>query len=290
MNAGLSTDTKDALARETPAAPHCRAALTNALAFYGGDARGNAFVTHRNAVARLFWSLLDDRKRYPIVATTATQLRRRPRFSIAVPERLGNPPIPRARCDKIAEIRGAFLVFGSLAAGSSGYHLEFAPPDEARARRLEAVLRGAGSPPKRGSRRGKPVLYFKSFDSIADVLARIGAHAAVLAIEDVRALRETKNRVRRLVNTETANLARSAAAAGAHRQAIEYVARVRGLRRLSRPLREIATLRLRFPDESLAELGRRCNPPIGKPTVSSRLASLSRMAARLRQGRREAGG
>jgi hypothetical protein len=46
-------------------------------------------------------------------------------------------------------------------------------------------------------------------------------------------------------------------------------------------LREIAELRLRHPDESLAELGRRCNPPVGKPTVSGRLMALTRLAQRL---------
>ncbi len=109
---------------------------------------------------------------------------------------------------------------------------------------------------------------------------------------DVRALRETKNRIHRLVNTEAANLERAARAAASQRRTIEYVTRVRGLRALSQPLREIALLRLRFPGESLAELGRRCDPPIGKTTVSSRFAAIARLAARLRspqQGQRGGG-
>lgn len=291
MNSGLSGDTKDALAREIPPQSHCRIALMRALAFYGCDRSGTAFVTHRNAVARLFWSLLDRRKEHRIVTATTLRLRRSPRFSISLPEHLrATPPPPTARCDRAMEVRAAFLLFGSLAAGSRGYHLEFAPPDERRARRLASQLRAIESPPKEARRRGKPVLYFKSLDAIAALLARIGAHSAVLSLEDVRALRETKNRVRRLVNTETANLGRVAAAAGAQREAIAYVAKTRGLRHLSRPLREIASLRLRFPDESLAELGRRCNPPIGKPTAASRLATLARLAMRLRQGHVRSGG
>ena len=42
-----------------------------------------------------------------------------------------------------------------------------------------------------------------------------------------------------------------------------------------------AQLRLRYPDESLSELGRRCNPPIAKPTVNSRLMALARLARRV---------
>ncbi len=285
MNAGICGDTKDALARELPAQGHCRIALQRALAWYGRDAGNESFVTHRNAVARLFWTLLDDRKRRRIVAHATKRLHRAPRFSISLPRHLSAvPALPHARCDCIMEVRAAFLLFGSVAAGTRGYHLDFVAPDEERTARLERMLRAIESVPKKSRRRRKTVLYFKSFEAIADLLARIGAHAAVLTLQDVRALRETKNRVRRLVNTETANLGRTAAAAGAQRRTIEYVARTHGLRRLSRPLREIATLRLRFPDESLAELGRRCHPPIGKPAVSSRLASLSRLASRLRQG------
>ncbi len=289
MNAALTQDTSNALARELPEAAHCRNALIAALVSYGMRGRSGRFVTHRNAVARLFWSLLEERKRHPIAATTSTQLRRAARFSIEIPQRLLHPAgVPNARCDRLVEVRAAFMVCGSLAAGSRGYHLEFTPLDDARAQRLVTTLRGIGSAPKRSRRRNRPVLYFKDFEAIVDLLARIGAHGAVLALEEIRALRETKNRIHRLVNTEAANLQRTAQAAAAQRRTIEYIEHELGLRRLSPPLREIAALRLRFLGESLAELGRRCRPPIGKPTVSSRLAALDRLAQRLRQGRHDA--
>ena len=72
------------------------------------------------------------------------------------------------------------------------------------------------------------------------------------------------------------------------RRLIDYIASAYGLAQLSPPLREIAELRMTHPDESLSELGARCNPPIAKPTVSSRLSALGRLAARLRneQGRK----
>ncbi len=289
----LGPDAKDAIARDIPVQEHCRSALLHALALYGSDAHGKLFVTHRNAVARLFWSLLEERKTHAIAAVPTKRLRAQPRFTVALPERLRRElPRPARRCDRAMELRAAFLVCGAVSAGVRGYHLEFSPRDAARALRLRAILAAAGVTPRTMRRRGRNVVYFKDFQSIVEVLARIGAHAAVLALEDVRALRETKNRIHRLVNTETANLERAATAAASQRRTIEYIERVSGLRRLSLPLREIATLRLRFPGESLAELGRRCDPPVGKPTVSSRLSALSRVAARLRatrQGQHGAG-
>jgi cell division protein WhiA len=277
----ISADTKDALARELPDARHCREALLAGLALYGGVRGGGEFVTHRNAAARLFWSLLEERKVHPIQTRAATRLQRLPTFAIALPERLGEmPPKPARKCDRLVEIRAAFLACGSLAAGAHGYHLEFVVAEDAVAARLEWMLRSAGVAPKKTRRKRRIVLYYKNLDAIVELLTQIGAFSAVLRLEDVRALRETKNRIHRLVNTEAANLERTARAAAEQRRVIEYLRSARGLARLSPPLREIAELRLRHPDESLAELGRRCSPPIGKPTVSSRLAALGRLARR----------
>jgi DNA-binding transcriptional regulator WhiA len=279
----ISADTKDALARDVPHEAHCRQALRAGLALYGRS--GGQFVTHRNAVARLFWSLLDERKSHPIETRAPTRLQRLPTFAIALPERLATvPPKPVHRCDRLIEVRAAFLACGSLAAGARGYHLEFVARSDEIAERLRWMLRSAGAMPKHARRKGRAVLYFKDFDAIAELLTRIGAFGAVLALEDVRALRETKNRIHRLVNTEAANLQRSAEAAAAHRQVIEYLQSAYGLPRLTPALREVAELRLSHPDESLAELGRRCNPPIAKPTVSGRLGALARLADYVRGG------
>ncbi len=188
------------------------------------------------------------------------------------------------KCDRLVELRAAFLACGSLAAGAHGYHLEFVARDAEAAQRLKWMLRSAGVPPKETHRKGRSLLYFKDFDAIVELLTKIEAFPAVLQLEDLRALRETKNRIHRLVNTEAANLQRTAEAAAAQRRVIEYLQSAYGLPRLSPPLREVAELRLMYPDESLGELGRRCNPPVSKPTVSSRLGTLARLADQLRGG------
>lgn len=276
----ISGDTKDALARDLPAETHCREALLAGLALYGGQA--GEFVTHRNAVARLFWSLLDERKQSPIETRATTRVGRLPTFAVALPDRLRvMPPKPPHKCDRLMEVRAAFLACGSLAAGARGYHLEFVVREDGLAERLAWTMRSIGAEGKVTHRKGRTVLYFKSSDVIAELLTRIGAFAAVLQLEDVRALRETKNRIHRLVNTEAANLQRSAEAAAQQRRTVEFLQSAYGLAKLSPPLREIAELRLRHPDESLAELGRRCNPPVGKPTASGRLIALTRLAERL---------
>lgn len=291
MSSSLSADTKDALARDVPAAPHCREALLRGLTLYGSSAEGQ-FVTQRNAVARLVRTLIvrsaPDAVTPAIEKLPGKRLTRTPAYALALPpELLGSAPKPMHKCDRVMEVRGAFLVCGSLSGGAKGYHLEFVLPDGERASRLGWMLRALGHDAKLMVRKRRYVLYYKDFQSIVDVLTIVGAHGAVLRLEDVRALKETKNHMHRLVNTEAANLDRSAAAAAEQRQTIEFIASAYGLQNLSPALREIASLRVRFPDESLTELGRRCNPPVGKPTVNSRLVALARLAARLRGERSE---
>ncbi len=278
----LSADAKDALSRTLPDADHCRAALRAGLAYYGAtrSAIGPVFRTRRLAIARLFRTLLDGGS--GIRKGADLRLYRTTNYEIDLPGE-GPPSKPRARCDRRMELRAAFLAAGSLAAPAHGYHLEFVLPDAEHAARLEGLFAREGLDAKRATRKGRIVVYFKGLDPIVAALVAIGAHSAVLHLEDVRAMKETKNRIHRLVNTETANVVRAASAAATQRDAITYLADAYGLRNLSPPLREAAHLRLSYPDETLAELGRRAQPPVGKATINGRIAALLRLVKRLRE-------
>ncbi len=281
----LSADAKDALARSLPKDAHCRTALRAGLAYYGSIAtpHGWAFRTRRPSVARLFRTLLDDRNTGPVRRTPEPRLFRSTTYDIDIDDTLAMPPRkPRARCDRRVELRAAFLACGSLANPLHGYHLEFVCSDSDRAQRICALLGTESVAGKRAVRKGRCVVYLKGLDAIVAVLSAIGAYGAVLHLEDVRAMKETKNRIHRIVNTEAANVVRAADAAAAQREALVFLAEAYGLRNLSPVLRESAQLRLAHPDETLAELGRRCSPPVGKATLNGRIAALMRLVARLR--------
>jgi hypothetical protein len=279
LSSTLSVDAKDSLAHEIPQALHCREALRLGLLLYGVAENQGAFSTQRLAVARLGKTLFE----LPIRKIISSRLRGLPTYEIDVAELL---PVtarkPSTRCDRRTEIRAAFLACGSLSEPQRGYHLEFAAPTNAAAQRLTAILHAEGRKPKQTRRRNALVVYFKDVDEITQLLTAIGAFKAVLRLEDVRALKETKNRIHRLVNTEAANVDRAVDAASRQREAIAFLADAYGLRHLTPPLREIAELRLEFPAETLAELGNRCRPPAGKSTVGARFAALNKLTARLR--------
>ncbi len=281
----LSADAKDALARDVPVNPHCRSALRASLAYFGSVATpgGWALRTRRPSVARLFRTLLDDRNTGPVRRAPEPRLFRSTTYEIDIDDALAAPPPkPRARCDRRMELRGAFLACASLANPQHGYHLEFVCGDRARADRIAGLLAHESIAAKHTPRKGRVVVYLKGLDAIVAVLSAIGAYAAVLHLEDVRAMKETKNRIHRIVNTEAANLVRAARAAADQSDALTYLADAYGLRNLSPVLRECAQLRLAHPDETLAELGRRCNPPVSKATLNGRIVALMRLVRRLR--------
>lgn len=289
--ARLSADAKDALARSVPADPGVRAALRAGLRYYGAQAHDGGFVfrTRRPAVARLARTLFEEPGRAAAVRRGHdVRLYRATTFEIDLGgDATAPPPKPKRRAERRAELRAAFLCAGSVAAPQHGYHLEFVLADAERAERVAALIRSEGLEPGRMLRKARRVVYLKSLDAIVTVLGAIGASGAVLHLEDVRAVKETKNRIHRLVNTDAANVVRAASAAAAQREAIAYLADAYGLRNLTPALREAAQLRLAHPDETLAELGRRASPPVGKATINGRIAALVRLVKRLRGGRED---
>jgi hypothetical protein len=288
MRSSLSADAKDALARDVPAAAHCRLALRDGLAYFAGaEAEGKRVVrTRRASIARLVRSLGGERES-SVRRSVEPRLYRSTMYEVDAEASGALPPYPRARCDRRMELRAAFLACGSLAAPQAGYHLEFTAPSAEAAERIGRLIRAEGVEPNTMLRKGRTVLYLKGLDAIVVVLSAIGAHGAVLHLEDVRAVKETKNRIHRLVNTETANVVRAASAAAAQRDAIAYLADAYGLRNLSPALREAAQLRLAHPDETLAELGRRASPAVGKATINGRIVTLMRLVRRLREPREQ---
>ncbi|SJU33442.1 Uncharacterized protein conserved in bacteria [Clostridioides difficile] len=82
-----------------------------------------------------------------------------------------------------------------------------------------------------------------------------------------------RNNVNRLVNCETANLSKTVNAAVRQVESIRLIQNKIGLQRLPQNLREVAELRLNYPDESLKELGQMLDPQVGKSGINHRLRS-----------------
>ena len=185
-------------------------------------------------------------------------------------------------CCRRSYLRGLFLGSGSVTDPGRSHHLEMVLRDEALADQVVQLLFSLGVMVRLTSRRGEIVLYLKEADQIGQLLGLMGAHQALLAYENVLALKTVKNRVNRLVNAETANLEKTVDAGVRQAEDVKLIRRRLGLHTLSHSLRELAELRLKHPGASLKELGQLCEPPVGKSGVAHRLRRLEVLASELR--------
>ena len=186
-------------------------------------------------------------------------------------------------CCKRAYIRGAFLAGGSISDPNKSYHFEIVCRSIPQAEQLRDVINSFDMDAKIVARKKYQVVYLKEGSQIVDILNIMEAHVALMNLENVRILKEMRNSVNRKVNCETANISKTVNAAVKQLADIEYIRETAGLSYLPENLKEMALLRLEYPDAPLAELATYLNPPVGKSGVNHRLRRISEMADSLRQ-------
>lgn len=186
-------------------------------------------------------------------------------------------------CCKRAYLRGSFLVAGSVTNPEKAYHLEIAVQSQQYARQLQALSASFGVGGKIVERKKYYVLYMKEGSQIVDFLNVMEAHIALMELENVRILKEVRNSVNRQVNCETANINKTVTAAARQMEDIRYLQCHMGFSQLADGLREIAELRMEYPDSSLQELGQMLSPPISKSGVNHRLRKICKIADQMRE-------
>lgn len=201
-------------------------------------------------------------------------------------EDAGRMKLVQNACCKRAFLRGAFLSSGSVTDPEKAYHLEISVISEALAVQLQKIMMFFGMEAKIVTRKKYQVVYIKEGAQIVDFLNVTEAHVALMEFENIRIVKEVRNSVNRQVNCETANISKTVTAAAKQIEDIKYVECNMGLRQLAKGLREIAELRLEYPDSSLQELGQMLNPPIGKSGVNHRLRKIGNIAIQLREKKR----
>ena len=186
-------------------------------------------------------------------------------------------------CCKRAFLRGAFQASGSMSDPNKSYHFEIVCREIAQAKQLQDVINSFEMEAKIVERKKHQVVYLKEGAQIVDMLNIMEAHVALMNLENVRILKEMRNSVNRKVNCETANISKTVAAAVKQLGDIEYIKQNAGLDSLPENLKEMALLRLEYPDTPLKELGTYLDPPVGKSGVNHRLRRISEIADELRE-------
>lgn len=175
-------------------------------------------------------------------------------------------------------IRGVFLGAGSMNNPNKKYHLEMLVSKKEYAEYIEQILKEFGIKIKKLNKEASCSLYIKEAEEISKFLAFMGANKSVLDFEEIRVIRDTKNRINRMVNCETYNLEKSVKAGVKQIQAINQIKQKGKFEELPEYLKEMANLRLKNPEASLVELGKMLENPIGKSGVNHRLRQICEIA------------
>ncbi len=285
----FSQDVKEELSRHMSSARHCQlaelAAMMHFCGQYGRDKEGHytvGFQTENESVSRKGFTLLKKTYNINTDVEIGEEQMRDLLSKIGDLDQPVSPLLIKNSCCQRAFLRGAFLSVGSISDPAKGYHLEFVCTDAEKAGQLQNVLQGFDIDGKIVLRKKYFVVYLKEGESIVDLLNVCEAHVALMEFENLRILKEMRNSINRRVNCEAANITKTVNAAARQIEDIEYIRDHGGLSRLPDNLRQMAEVRLEFPDASLKELGEYLEPPVGKSGVNHRLRKLSEFAEKLR--------
>ena len=179
-------------------------------------------------------------------------------------------------------IRGAFLGAGSVSVpkkgGKGGYQLAFNVSNGELASDLQHLLAEVEIVSGSIAAKGGFIVYLKGHGALSDALALMGAGNAVLRLNSAVAERNMRNKVNRQTNFIGANLGRSSAAAAAQVCAIRAIESTAGLESLPEELRELAEIRLKYPEYSMAEILPLLKGGITKSGVNHRFERLIKIA------------
>ena len=284
----FSSEVKEELAGHLGKSRHCQIAELAALIAYEGKSyvaeSENQLLRdkYQLLLGKLFqieeMSALEDKKRVFSSVKMWDDAAEEPKLSETV-----NGILLQQNCCRRAFVRGAFLAGGSISDPNKSYHFEIVCRTLEQALQLQEVINSFDVEAKIVARKKYQVVYLKEGSQIVDILNVMEAHVALMNLENVRILKEMRNSVNRKVNCETANISKTVNAAVQQLRDIEYIKETAGLSSLPDNLREMAMLRLEYPDAPLKELGTYLNPPVGKSGVNHRLRKISEIAESLRQ-------
>lgn len=312
----FSSEVKEELAKHISPARHCQiaelAALMNFSGQYGRSAEGDfmiGFQTENEAVVRKGFTLLKktynintdisirhssslNKSRSYILSVNDDETARKILMTCRLMKPFGvieedfsisDSLIIQRECCKRAFIRGAFLASGSVSDPVKTYHFEIVCLSEAKAKQLQMIMETFNINARVIKRRKYFVVYVKDSSQVVDLLNIMGAYNALMDMENVRIVKDMRNNVNRKVNCETANINKTVSAAVKQIEDIRFIQMSSAFDELPESLQEMAELRVRYPEATLAELGQLLDTPVGKSGVNHRLKKISLFADELRE-------
>ena len=165
-----------------------------------------------------------------------------------------NTNIPQDEQLKRLLIREAFIKRGFINDPNKDYHLEILFKSKKEANKIKDIILNYNIDIKQINKNSQYMLYLKDGEQISLLLALIGAQKAVIKFEEIRVIKETRNKINRIVNCETANLSKTINASVKQIQLIQKMKKNKSFEKLPDNLKELANLRLENPNATYEEL------------------------------------
>ncbi len=188
----------------------------------------------------------------------------------------------KTKCCRKSYLRGVFLGAGTISDPEKAYHLEIVCNSEILSNDVKKLINSFGLHSKSVLRKNSYVVYLKEAEQIIDFLNILGAHGQLLDFENIRIVKEMRNKTNRISNCDSANLDKTINASVRQVENINLIEATRGLRSLPDKLHEAAMLRLENPEASLIELCELMDPPIGKSGINHRFKKIDEIAEKIR--------
>ena len=189
--------------------------------------------------------------------------------------------VPRSifskKCCRSAYLRGAFLSAGNMLSPEKGYLISFFASGSDKARIISSLLGKADIAFHIHEKGGGYSISVTRGDDEAALLALMGAHSAMMDLENVRITRESRGKANRASNCDEGNLRKQLAFAGALAERIEtYLETHPDGGSLTEKLLETARLRAAYPEASLEELAKAHERSISKSGLYHRLKDIEK--------------
>lgn len=191
----------------------------------------------------------------------------------------------KTKCCKKSYLRGIYLGAGTISDPEKAYHLEIVCNSEVLGNDVKKLMNSFGLHAKLFSRKRNFVVYIKEAEQIIDFLNILGAHGQLLDLENIRIMKEMRNKTNRISNCDSANLDKMINASAKQLENIRLIDETRGIASLPEKLYETAKLRLENPEASLIELAEMLDPPLKKSGINHRLKKIEEIAGRIRQNK-----
>lgn len=201
-------------------------------------------------------------------------MQRKDSFTYEVKQEIKDIFLPDETMDWLKDF---FYKNGSIVNPEKAYHMELQADEIDEANEIVTILKSFKIKAKILEKKYKYTVYVKGAENIALFLNIIGAHNSLFKFENAKAMHEMNNDINRIVNCETANIAKTVNTAIRQINMIKQI----GIDNLPDSLKEIARLRCENPEANLSELGEMLTVPLTKSGVNHKLKKIELIASQM---------